>query len=215
LTLIDGAHAPGQIPLALQNLGADFYVGNCHKWMLGPKGSAFLYTRRELQETIEPLVVSWGYHADENFSSGSRYIDILQWAGTDDPAAALAVPAAIQFMQAHDWDALRQECCLLLRQVLERIGGLTGLPSPYPGDSALAHHPLPPQIGIAPLPHIADLKALKTQLYDEFRIEIPLIDWNGHCFIRISVQVYNTQADIDALIAALQALLPSAGADKL
>ncbi|MBN1147250.1 MAG: aminotransferase class V-fold PLP-dependent enzyme [Anaerolineales bacterium] len=210
LTLIDGAHAPGQIPLQLETLGADFYTGNCHKWLLSPKGAAFLYTRREMQPLIEPLVISWGYQADRNFSSGSRYIDLLQWAGTDDPSAALSVPAAIQFMQAHDWERLRQECSALLRQALERIGELTGLPSPYPCDPADAPQPLPPQIGIAPLPHIADLKALKSRLYDEFHIEVPLVDWNGQHFVRISVQAYNSQADIDALLAALEALFPAA-----
>jgi len=211
LTLIDGAHAPGQITLDLENLGADFYTGNCHKWLLSPKGAAFLYTRPERQELIEPLVVSWGYQADESFSSGSRYIDLLQWTGTADPSAALSVPAAIEFMQAHDWETLRQGCSQLLRQALERIGELTGLPSPYPYEVGPAFQALPPQIGIAPLPYIADLRALKSRLYDEFSIEIPLIEWDSRHFVRISVQVYNTQADIEALVAALQVLLSTAG----
>ncbi len=208
LTLIDGAHAPGQISLDLQAIGADFYTGNAHKWMLSPKGAAFLYARREVQALIEPLVVSWGYSAGETTTTGSRYVDLLQWTGTGDPSAALSIPAAIQFMQQHHWETVRQDCHALLRQALERSRAMTSLPLAYPEDGALAPHPLPPQMGIIPLPPIADLAALKTRLYDEFHIEAPLIDWSSQQFIRISVQGYNTQADIDALLAALQKLFP-------
>jgi isopenicillin-N epimerase len=209
LTLIDGAHAPGQMPLDLQALGADFYTGNAHKWLLSPKGAAFLYTRRERQALIEPLVVSWGYTADESTTSGSRYLDLLGWTGTQDPAAALSIPAAIQFMQEHDWETVRQRCNDLLRQALARSSQATGLEPVYPLEVEIALHPLPPQMGILPLPPVADLAGLKARLYAEYRIEAPLIDWNGRQFVRISLQGYNTQADVDALIAALHALFAS------
>jgi isopenicillin-N epimerase len=208
LTLIDGAHAPGQLPLDLQALGADFYTGNCHKWMLSPKGAAFLYSRQAAQHLIEPLVVSWGYSASESTTTGSRYVDLLEWTGTHDPSAALSVPAALAFMQAHNWDELRRECQRLLRLALERIDELTGLPSAYPAAGEAAPHSLPPQLGVARLPRISDLGALKSRLYAEHRVEIPLIDWNGQHFVRISVQAYNTAQDIDALVQALDRLLP-------
>ena len=202
LTIIDAAHSPGQLSVALQSLGADIVFGNCHKWMLAPKGAGFLYARREVQHLIQPLVVSWGTHPTPEIATGSRFIDIMQWTGTKDPSAALSVPAAIQFMQEHDWEEIRCQCHSLLWQAMERICDLTQMPPPYPLDSDLYS-----QMGIAPLPP-SDLVALKVRLYDEYRIEVPLVEWQGHQFVRISVQGYNTQADVDALVEALRVLLP-------
>ena len=202
LTIVDAAHAPGQIPVDLRSLGADMVFANAHKWMLNVKGSAFLYVRREVQPLIEPLVVSWGYHPTPDIATGSRFIDLLQWTGTKDPTAALTVPDAIQFMQDHDWDTVRCECRRLLRQAIERVCDLTKLPPVYPLDSDFYS-----QMGVAPLPR-SDLAVLKSRLYDEFKIEVPLTEWRDMQFIRISVQGYNTQEDIDALIQALDVLLP-------
>ena len=95
LSFIDGAHVPGQIPLNLKTLQADFYTGNCHKWMLSPKGAGFLYAHPRSQHLIEPLIVSWGIQIDPVLSSGSKFVDMLTWTGTHDPAAFLSVPAAI------------------------------------------------------------------------------------------------------------------------
>ncbi len=203
LTVVDGAHAPGQIPLDLPAIGADFYVGDSHKWMLGPKGSAFLYTRREAQHLVEPLVVSWGWGENLSISAGSSYLDYLEWWGTKDPAAYLAVPAAIQFQDQNDWPAVRRSCHELARQALQRVCDLTALPSPYTDDEGFYH-----QMMIAPLPPIDDPRDLKARLYDEFRVEVPCITWNDRQFVRVSVQGYNTQADIDALLTALEAVLP-------
>jgi isopenicillin-N epimerase len=203
LTIIDAAHAMGQISLDLSEIGADFYTSNCHKWSLAPKGAAFLYARRDMQAIVEPLVVSWGFGNPAQLGTGSRYIDILQWTGTRDPAAALAVPAAIQFMAEFDWETVRHECHLLLGQAIERICELTGLPSIYPIGSDFYV-----QMGVAPLPAETDLNALKSRLYDEFKIEVPLTQHGEGKFIRISIQGYNGQSDIDALVNALNYLLP-------
>jgi isopenicillin-N epimerase len=202
LTIIDAAHSPGQIPVDLQALGADMVFGNCHKWMLGVKGAGFLFVRHELQPAMEPLVVSWGYHTTPETTSGSRFIDLLQWTGTKDPTAALVVPAAIQFMQEHDWDAVRERCHVLLQQAIDRIGDLTGLAPIYP-----LHADFYSQMGVAPLP-ISNLPALKSRLYEEFKIEVPVVQWQDRQFIRISIQGYNTQEDVDSLLNALQILLP-------
>jgi len=201
-TLVDGAHAPGQIPLDLKAVGADFYTGNCHKWLLSPKGAAFLYARREAQPLIEPLIVSWGYHATAETTSGSQFIDYLQWTGTRDPAAALSVPSAIQFMRDHNWDKVRRECHALLRQAVERICALTDMHPLYPLDSDFYS-----QMAIAPLPSSTDLTSLKARLYDEYQVEVPLIQCQDRKFVRVSIQGYNTQGDVDALVNALKRLL--------
>lgn len=202
LTLVDGAHAPGQIPVDLQAIGADFYTGNCHKWMFAPKGAAFLYARGEVQALVEPLVVSWGYGNDPQLSSGSRYIDILQWRGTYDPAAYLAVPDAIQFQAEHNWEAVRRDCHFLLRETVARICELTGAQPLYPLDSTLYA-----QMAIAPLPPDVDLTVLKARLYDEFNVEVPLVQWQDKKFVRVSIQGYNTPEDAEALLAGLKYLL--------
>jgi len=206
LTIIDGAHAPGQIPLNLVELDADWYSGNCHKWMCAPKGSAFLYARREVQRLVEPLVVSWGWQSDQ--PGPSRFIDEQEWQGTRDIAAYLSVPAAIQFMAEHDWSRVQHECHELVRYARERVSELTGLPSITPDSpdwfAQMAALPLPP----------CDLDALKRRLYDEFAIEIPTVDWNGQSFVRVSVQAYNNQADVDALVGALGVLLPQVTRDR-
>ncbi len=202
LTVIDAAHTPGQLPLDLASLDADIVFGNCHKWMMAPKGAAFLFVRREHQTKIEPFVVSWGTHPTPETTTGSRFIDILQWTGTNDPSAALAVPAAIRFMFEHDWDSVRRDCHVLLRETLERIASLTDLPPAYPLESDFYA-----QMAIAPLPRV-DAPALKRMLYDEFHVEVPITTWNGQFFVRISIQGYNTRKDADALLNGLKELLP-------
>jgi isopenicillin-N epimerase len=200
LTLIDGAHAPGQIDVDLQAIDADFYTGNCHKWMLSPKGAAFLYTRPDTQHLIEPLVVSWGYSADESTTTGSGYIDLLQWTGTKDPAAALSVPCAIQFMRQHNWQGVAASCHELAIETRLRLNALTGL-------EALGSEGSFYQMFSVCLPQQTDLAQLKARLYDDFRIEIPVIQWNGLKLVRVSIQAYNSRSDADALIEALQKLL--------
>jgi isopenicillin-N epimerase len=202
LSFIDGAHAPGQIPLDLAAIGADFYTGNCHKWMMAPKGSAFLYARPEVQSLVEPLVVSWGWKPEPSFTTGSPFVDVLQWLGTRDPSAALAVPAAIRFMKEHDWPAVSLECHALLREAMRSIAAHTGLEQFYPAGAGLFY-----QMGAVPLPPIPDPSAFKKRLYEEYRIEIPCFEWNGRPLLRISVQGYNTPDDLDRLIEALEVML--------
>ena len=203
LTIVDGAHTPGQIPLDLVSIDADFYIGNCHKWMLSPKGSGFLYTRHDKQNMVDPLVVSWGWGVNSPYTTGSDYLDYLEWWGTYDPSAYLAVPSAIQFMDVHNWGVVRNCCTDLLSYALDNICSITGLPSMYPVVPGAYH-----QMAIAKLPPIADLVAFQSQLYSDHHIEIPCIAWNDQQFLRISIQAYNTQEDVDALLCALQALLP-------
>ena len=102
LAIVDGAHAPGQLPLDLEALGADVYAGNCHKWLCAPKGAGFLWARPEHQRWIEPLVISWGYGDDRTFA------DRHGWQGTRDPAAALTIPAAIEAHAMFDLERCRR-----------------------------------------------------------------------------------------------------------
>lgn len=202
LTVIDGAHAPGQIPLDLQAIGADFYTGNCHKWMMSPKGAAFLYAAPSVQPLVEPLVVGWGWNPDPAQVQGSPFYSSIHWTGTKDPAASLSVPVAIQFAHDHHWESVRQSCHALLRQTIQHIGELTGLPPAYPLDSTFYR-----QMGIAPLPPEIDPDTWRRHLYADFHIEIPLIERQGQKFLRISVQGYNTPKDLDLLVRAVKLLL--------
>lgn len=199
LSIVDGAHAPGQIPLNLSALGSDIYAGACHKWLCAPKGSAFLYVRHEVQGNLEPLVVSWGWESEE--PSSSQFIDYHEWQGTRDVAAFLSVPAAIEFQAQHDWDTVRQRCRELTSETRQRLNDLTGL-DPICPDSPEWFT----QMAAARLPEV-DLQRLEHRLYNEFGIEVALTRWNGQPLIRVSFQAYNSQADADALLDALAQLL--------
>jgi isopenicillin-N epimerase len=206
LTVIDGAHAPGHLPLDLGALGADVYTGNCHKWLCAPKGSAFLHVRPEHQAAFDAAVVSWGYsaavagHTDlDGYLGTTPFVRRHQWQGTRDLAAFLAVPAALQFQRDHDWATVRRRCHDLASETASRIGSLTGLPR-LAGDDA------PGQMVAIPLPP-CDAGAWKRALYDRFRIEVPLTAHGDRCLLRASFQGYNDQADADALVEAVSTLL--------
>jgi isopenicillin-N epimerase len=183
LSIVDGAHAPGQIDLDLEAIGADVYVGNCHKWLCAPKGSAFLYARREAQALIDPLVVSW------DWVDGAAFHELHRWQGTRDPSAHLAVPAAIDFQAEHDWPSVRARCHALLERVRDEIAL-----EPLTDDFVQ-------MLGFR-LP-VADGAAFKRDLYDRHRIEVPVVETKDGCTMRVSIQAYNDDADADALIAAL------------
>jgi len=202
MTIIDGAHAPGQIPLDMEAIGADFYFGNAHKWLCSPKGAALLYARPSVQPLLEPLVVGWGWGEGRTFTFGSDFLDYQQWLGTNDVAAYLSVPAAIAFQEEREWTAVRDRCHRLLQTTLARIAALTGIPSPYHDDGQYR------QMGIAPLPPLRDPAAFKTALLAQFAIEIPVISWQGRHFVRVSVQGYNSEKEMDLLLTALEKLLP-------
>jgi len=187
-TVVDGAHVPGHIPLDLRALDVDYYAGNCHKWLCAPKGAGFLYVRRQLQETIAPLVAGWGYE------DGGTFLSRHEKQGTRDPSAFLTVPAAIDWLAAHDWDAVRERCRALAARAPARLGLE---PLSRPGLQMLTMR----------LPETAP-DDLQERLYDEHRIEIPVFDG----MIRASFQGYNEDSDLDALASALADLLTRAEA---
>ncbi len=199
VVVIDGAHAPGHIPLQLDALGADFYVGNCHKWLLSPKGAAFLWARRDVQELLSPLVVSWGWRSAR--PGPSRFVDEHEWTGTRDPAACLAVPAALRFREAHDWSRVQRECHGLVRQVRTEIARLTSLGPICPDDDVWFG-----QMHTLPLPACVPQR-LQRELREQYRIEIPILSWRDRQYLRISVQGYNTRQDVETLVMAMSKLL--------
>lgn len=199
LTIIDGAHAPGQIDFNLAEIQPDIYTGACHKWLCAPKGSAFLYASPEVQAWLEPLVVSWGYQAER--PSESLYIDYHEWQGTRDISAFLSVPAAINFQIKHDWASVRENCRKLVLLARDELHALTGLEKICPDDAEWIG-----QMAAIPLPEL-DIARLKSRLFDEYRIEVPVYRWEGRPFLRVSVQAYNSPADIEALVFAMETLL--------
>jgi isopenicillin-N epimerase len=197
LSIIDGAHAPGQIPLNLGDVGADFYTGNLHKWLCAPKGSAFLYARPERQGLLSPLIISWGWESER--PSSSAFIDHHEWQGTSDPSAFLAVPSAIQFQEMHHWENIRKDCHQLACSAQIQLAEITGIPP-------IAAPELIGQMVSAFLPNV-DPETFQKQLLRDFQIEVPIFKWNGKSTIRISVQAYNSPSHIHALIDALKELL--------
>jgi isopenicillin-N epimerase len=153
-----------------------------------------------MQHLLKPLVVSWGYEPET--PGASAFVDQHEWWGTRDVAAFLSVPAAIKFQERNHWDKVRAACHVLAKDAQQQICDLTGLaPLHAQTDGWFA------QLAAAPLPVDTDLAALKTRLYDEHRIEIPLIAWNNMKLIRVSIQGYNSKRDIDHLLTALTVLL--------
>lgn len=207
LSIVDGAHAPGQIPLDLDGLGADVYAGNCHKWLCAPKGSAFLYVRPEQQAWVESLIVSWGWvEGNEWHRPEGGFVARNQWQGTRDIAAFLAVPAAIEFQADHDWPTVRDRCHDLAVEAQARMTELTGLEA-ISTESELPSWSWYAQMVAMPVPPL-DRRALHRRLYDEHRIEVPVSGSNERPFVRVSFQGYNTRQDLDALFEALRGLLP-------
>jgi isopenicillin-N epimerase len=196
LTVIDGAHVPGHLPLDLTALGADIYSGNCHKWLCAPKGSGFLYVRPEHQEWVESLTISWGWRGESTFVSRNQY------QGTRDVASFLATPAAIRFQAEHDWPEVRERCHGLARLARTRISERFGVPPLTPDlpDCWIG------QMVSCPIPNV-DIEIAKSRLYDEFRVEVPFGDWNGHKWVRVSFQGYNDESDLDRLIDGLAVVL--------
>ena len=185
-TIVDGAHAPAHVPLDVEAIGADFYSGNCHKWLMAPKGAGFLHVRPERQERVDGPIVSWGYGEGRTF--GER----VEQQGTRDCAAWLAVRDAIRWQAERDWDAVRARARDLTRTTRERLCELLGTeplcPAEMLGQMATVRLPTPD-------PELSD------RLFAEQRIEIPVVD--DGAAVRVSVAGYTTGAEVERLLVAL------------
>ncbi|WP_396177389.1 aminotransferase class V-fold PLP-dependent enzyme [Flavobacterium sp.] len=194
-TIIDGAHVPGHIELDIKALQPDYYTGTLHKWMLAPKGSSFLYVRKELQNQLDPLVVSWGY--DSLAPSESPFLDLHEYQGTNDNAAYLCTPAVIGFLHQHNWV---QKSDAAKKMVLQN----------YPRFCALLNsNPIAPlsaeffgQMASIPV-RTSKPEELKDLLFDKYKIQIPVMLLNNEVYLRYSINAYNSQADLDVLYGAL------------
>jgi isopenicillin-N epimerase len=210
-TVIDGAHTPGHISLNLDALGADFYAGNCHKWLMAPKGSAFLHVRPQLQAMINPLVISHGWTIDQQNPApfgNTPFVDSLEMQGTRDPSAWLSVPDAIKFRASHQWNKIAADCSRLAWDTATRLAAFTKLP-PFCAQEFRA-----PQMVSIPVPD-CDPKVLKSALLEKHSIEIPCFKWKNHTIVRLSVQGYNVQSHMDRLVVALMSLMPKLASDAM
>jgi isopenicillin-N epimerase len=190
--LIDGAHAPGQVPLDLPATGADWYVGNCHKWLMAPRGCGFLWAPAALQAELHPLAISHGY--------GAGFLAEFDWTGTRDPTPFLCVPAGIACharLGGRELMARNRRLALEGGRFLAARWG-TALGGPEDAFAAMVTVRLP----VAETTHEAGI-ALQRRLADEHRIEAAIMAQGGHLWVRVAAQAYNALADYERLAALL------------
>ena len=198
LTIIDGAHIPGHFPLSINSLQPDIYIGACHKWLLCPKGVSFLYVNKNFQNNIDPLIISWGY--DSEFPSPHSEFQVNHyWQGTRDISAFLTLPDAIQFREKYDWDIISQKCkCRILkfREEVHNIITNESLVGNTP-DNWLG------QMYSFQINYDDNIK-LKNIFINDYNIEIPIMKWDNKTLMRISINGYNTEDDINKLLDILK-----------
>lgn len=199
ITFIDGAHAPGQVPLNLKELDVDIYTGACHKWMMTAKGSSFFYVKKQHQKLFDPLVVSWGYNA--LFPSHSQFLDYHQTQGTRDFTAFLTIPTAIDFMHQNNWWNVAETCReLVLQQAPRFIELLKATPiAPLNNDFLVQLFSIPIKCN--------EPEELHDYLYNKYNIQIPVMRHGNDVYLRYSVQAFNAVEDFDKLYAALKDIL--------
>jgi len=208
-TLVDGAHAPGMVPLNLKKLGATYYSGNCHKWLCTPKTAALLYVQRDRQVQIRPLAISHG--ANSPRKDRSRFLLEFGWMGTGDFSAWLSVPESIRVVGAllpGGWPAvMRRNRALALAARRLLCDALNVLP-PCPDEmiGSLAVVPLPDMATDARVSNIVGLDSLRGQLLREHGIEVPVFPWPAppKRWLRVSAQLYNSLPQYEKLAGVLQ-----------
>jgi isopenicillin-N epimerase len=207
--LIDGAHAPGMVPLALESLGAAYYTGNCHKWLCAPKGAAFLHVRRDRQDRIHPLVISHGRNSPR--TDRTRFRLEFDWVGTVDPTAWLSVPVALEThasLVPGGWSEVRARNHALAVEARRILCAALDVPPPCPDEmmGSLATVQLPD--GDRPRSPLG-LDPLQDALLDRFGIEVPIFPWPRAParLMRVSAQLYNAPAQYQYLGQCLRMLL--------
>jgi isopenicillin-N epimerase len=208
LTVVDGAHAPAFLPLNLDAIDADYYGANCHKWLLAPIGAGFLYAGPGALERLQPLQVSWGWrsdraHLDERDEFGTTpRLRFFEFEGTRDWCPWLAIPEAIDFQTELGWQRIYSRIAELTRHVRNRLTGLAGLTPNTPDAPGLCGAMVSFR-----LPSGVEATALRRRLWEEHRIEVPIIERPDCLLLRTSTHFYNTEAEVDRLAEALPDLL--------
>jgi isopenicillin-N epimerase len=211
-TLVDGAHAPGMVPVDLESLGAAYWTGNAHKWLCAPKGAAMLHVRADVRPSVRPLVTSHG--ANDDRPDRSRFRLTFDWTGTPDPTPWLSIPAAIRYvggLHPDGWPGLMAANTSLALQARDRLCAALGIEAPAP-DAMLGSMAAVPLLGIAPTQ--AATKALQAALFDDDRIEVPVFPFPvpaalppegvpASAILRVSAQRYNLPEEYEALAAIL------------
>ncbi len=208
-TMIDGAHAPGMVPLDLRALGAAYYTGNCHKWLCAPKGAAFLHVRRDRQELVKPIAHGHGLNSPRTDRSPFRLQ--MDWIGTDDPTAYLCAATAVEFLGSllpGGWAELmeRNHRLALRARTLLCQALRAEPPAPEFMLGSMAAVPLPDHRGEAQPGSEAWWHPLQKQLLQTHRIEVPVMVFPAlpRQLIRVSAQIYNSEEQYARLAAALQ-----------
>jgi isopenicillin-N epimerase len=205
LCVVDGAHAPAYLPLNVTAIDADFYGSNCHKWLLAPTGSGFLYMGRGMEDRLMPLQVSWGWQPDrrrrpdepDEFGTTPR-LRFLEFEGTRDICPWLAIPAAIDFQAEIGFERIRARMFHLSQHVRNRLTGLAGLRLTTPSQPELRG-----ALTAFRLPAGVDANALRRSLSERFRIEVPIVERPDSLVLRISTHFYNTEEEVERLAQAL------------
>ncbi|MFL5331027.1 MAG: aminotransferase class V-fold PLP-dependent enzyme [Gemmataceae bacterium] len=206
ISVVDGAHAPAQIDLSVDDIDADFYAGNLHKWLLAPTGAGFLVLGRNSLDRLEPLQVSWGYghkssSPDEPDEHGSTpRIRALEFEGTRDICPWLVVPDALDFQQSLGFNAIKSRMAELSEHARKRLEGLAGLRLTTPGEVELRGA----MTAFWTEPEPAS-NELRERLWKN-RIEVPVMDWPDGRIVRISTHFYNTMDEIDRFAAIVPEL---------
>jgi isopenicillin-N epimerase len=200
ITIVDGSHSPGHIPLDLAALGCDIYTANCHKWMCTPKGSAFLWVSDAWINRMKPLVVSWG--SDIPTVGDGYFIDEHEFLGTRDHSPFLTIPYALKWMERNDWPALQQQCRSLTKIGVEQLCRIEGV-----APIGLGGHDPMLQMGTVILPSSTSTDEMKTWLYDERNIEVVVHRWLETPLLRFSVHAHTTQEDIQRLYGCVREYL--------
>ncbi|NLE37009.1 MAG: aminotransferase class V-fold PLP-dependent enzyme [Pirellulaceae bacterium] len=216
--LVDGAHAPGMLPLELERMGVAYYTGNCHKWLCSPKGAGVLYVRRDRQEGIHPAVISHGfnYHRPDY----SPFRDEFDWTGTDDPTPWICVGESIRFLESIEGGLAgvmrrNRELTLEARAILcERLELRPVCPVEMLGSMFAGFLPdeteTPAMDSAGPA---GAIHPLQTELMERFRIETPIFHWpkSPHLILRVAAQLYNSAAQYEYLAESLATLLAERG----
>ncbi len=199
ITIVDGAHVPGHIDLNISELNPDYYTGTLHKWMLAPKGSSFLYVKPELQNDLEPLVISWGY---ESVAPGeSQFLDYHELQGTRDVSVFLCTPTVVKFLKENNWTAVSKTCKQIVLNNYQRFCDLVGTQPLSPITEEFLG-----QMASVPV-NTKKPAELKELLYTKYKIQIPVMPLNDSIFIRFSINAYNSQEDLDVLYNALEDII--------